>query len=217
MDIDFFESLKKLDDNNIELIHTEEYFMFYSSEKYIDPIDNKQFNYVLGQNRYALGKKGNKPLLFIGINPSRATITKDGIFIDDQTIRRIENISIKNNYDSWIMLNIYPQRTPKTQYLHRQNNFNEKIHYENLSVINIFTNKYSVINAAWGFNIMKRQYLLNICFRGIVEKIKWENYEWYCNGITNENDYHPRHSSRIRTDDEIITKFCMEKYVNKYL
>jgi hypothetical protein len=62
---------------------------------------------------------------------------------------------------------------------------------------------------------MEQPYLLNICFRGIIEKIKWKNYDWYCNGIT--KDYHPRHSSRIKTNDEIVTKFCMEKYVNKYL
>jgi hypothetical protein len=55
--------------------------------------------------RFVLGTKGEKTLVCFGINPSTA---EPGIL--DNTMKSVDRISKANGYDSWVMLNIYPQR-----------------------------------------------------------------------------------------------------------
>ncbi len=55
--------------------------------------------------RYVLGTKGSKTLICFGVNPS--TATPDNL---DNTLKSVERIISLNQYDSWIMLNLYPQR-----------------------------------------------------------------------------------------------------------
>ena len=60
------------------------------------------------QVRYALGEPGSYNLLVIGLNPSTATPDKP-----DPTIKRVKKIVEKENLNGWIMINLYPLRTPK--------------------------------------------------------------------------------------------------------
>lgn len=84
--------------------------------------------------RYILGIKGKNPLIVIGINTSTATPFKL-----DNTLKSIERISSYNNFDYFIMLNIYAQRA--TNPCTMNNIFNEFLHKENLKAINyIFKN-----------------------------------------------------------------------------
>ena len=78
--------------------------------------------------RFVLGTKGSKTLICFGVNPSTATPKKL-----DPTLTRVRNFSKNLNYDSWIMLNIYPQRAIKPNNLDRKNN--KKYHKENLKHI----------------------------------------------------------------------------------
>ena len=58
--------------------------------------------------RFVLGQVFNpngKTLLCFGINPSTAC---PGCL--DNTIRKVVKIGKHNNYENWVMLNIYPQR-----------------------------------------------------------------------------------------------------------
>ena len=55
--------------------------------------------------RFTLGKKGTNPLLIIGLNPSTATRDKS-----DTTVAKVERVATNNNYNGFVMLNLYPIR-----------------------------------------------------------------------------------------------------------
>lgn len=55
--------------------------------------------------RYVLGRVGRHPLVCIGINPSTA---QPGAL--DPTLKSVERLANANDFDSWIMFNVYPQR-----------------------------------------------------------------------------------------------------------
>jgi len=71
------------------------------------------------------GKKVEKPLICFGTNPSTA---EPGSL--DNTIKSVGCISKANGYDSWIMLNIYPQRATNTKDMCKERDLN--IAQENL-------------------------------------------------------------------------------------
>ena len=60
--------------------------------------------------RYVLRKDGDRPLVVVGLNPSTANEAKA-----DATMTRVMGIAERNGFDSFIMLNLYPQRTPTRQ------------------------------------------------------------------------------------------------------
>jgi len=78
--------------------------------------------------RFALGTEGTKPLIVIGINPSTADDKNP-----DKTINRVMGFAEGNGFDSFIMLNLYPQRTPYPSDLH--SNLDLGIHNQNLKTI----------------------------------------------------------------------------------
>ena len=104
--------------------------------------------------RYSLGYCCKTPLLCVGVNPSTATPQKL-----DPTIRSVARIAHINNYDGWIMINLYPQRATKPNDMDFI--MNDSICKQNLFVINSILNKYKIteIWAAWGTLITKRTYL----------------------------------------------------------
>ena len=53
--------------------------------------------------RYVLGRVGRHPLVCIGINPSTA---QPGAL--DPTLKSVERLANANDFDSWIMFNVYP-------------------------------------------------------------------------------------------------------------
>jgi len=64
-------------------------------------------------HRFALGRTsmssaGAPPLIAIGMNPSHARETQA-----DKTVNRIIEASVHHGYAGWIMLNLYPERSPK--------------------------------------------------------------------------------------------------------
>jgi hypothetical protein len=124
--------------------------------------------------RYSLGIKGENPLICIGINPSTACPNNY-----DNTIRRLIGI-VENNveYDSWIMLNIYPQRATDPRNLDRQRN--EDIHNKNKQIIERYIKDNSSILCSWGASINDRAYLRN-CLIDIYDDIlyKKENIRYF--------------------------------------
>lgn len=58
-------------------------------------------------NRFLLGQEGSNMLLVVGLNPS---IADDNVA--DRTMVRVEKIAKFNNFDGFLMVNLYPQRTP---------------------------------------------------------------------------------------------------------
>ena len=74
--------------------------------------------------RYVLGTSGSRPLICIGVNPS--TAEPDNL---DNTLKSVARIASQNGYDSWIMLNLYPQRATNP-------NDMDKIYNEQSAAIN---------------------------------------------------------------------------------
>lgn len=64
-------------------------------------------------SRYVLGTVGTNPLICIGVNPSTA---EPGNL--DNTLKSVTRICEANGYDSWIMLNLYPQRATNPNEMH---------------------------------------------------------------------------------------------------
>ena len=74
---------------------------------------------LYSEYRYVLGTKGNNPLIVIGVNPS--TAAPDSL---DPTLKSAERISLHNGYDSFWMMNVYPQRaTDPNDVEKNENNF----------------------------------------------------------------------------------------------
>ncbi|NMA24004.1 MAG: DUF1643 domain-containing protein, partial [Spirochaetales bacterium] len=95
--------------------------------------------------RFVLGSKGLNPLIVIGLNPSTADENKP-----DMTISKIIGFATRNNFDGFIMLNLYPKRATSPDNLDVKMNSN--IHAENIDAIfNSLKdiNEISIL-AAWG-------------------------------------------------------------------
>lgn len=105
-------------------------------------------NYIVPQEycgyRYAIGKKGKKPLVIICMNPSAASDESS-----DRTVNRIINISKKTDMDGWIVFNIYPERATDAKNIER---FDEKLSTRNIEIIReyLVENKIPEVWAAWG-------------------------------------------------------------------
>jgi hypothetical protein len=137
--------------------------------------------------RYVLGTEGKSPLLFFGINPSTATPGNP-----DPTIRKITAMTSHLKYDSWIMLNIYPQRAVKPDNL--DIGIVQQIHNKNSAVIADVIKNYCpdhcAAAAVWGNAIDKRNYLPG-CLKDIADKIQaasGKQLDWYCLGLTQKNN-----------------------------
>ena len=160
--------------------------------------------------RYIIGRS---PIFFLGVNPSTA---KPGT--PDPTIRFVES-----NFDSWIMLNIYPQIASKPQNLVPESKFDQRIHEKNIesiiSIIDKYSNKTIRIVAAWGDSIEERRYLFSCLYKIVIEiKNKIKQIEWYRIGeLTKKGN--PRHPSyylktgETNIKDKLI-KFDIDEYFN---
>ena len=118
--------------------------------------------------RYALGTKGKNTLYCIGINPSTATPEKY-----DPTVKRVHKIAHKKGFDSFIILNIYPERATDPNKLPQNPDKSE--HDNNVKAILSLLGDNSVVWAAWGNSITKRPWLnecRDLIFKEIQEKKK---------------------------------------------
>ena len=154
--------------------------------------------------RYVLGKNGKNPIICFGINPSAATPEKL-----DPTLQSVDRISGNNNFDGWIMFNIYPIREtypdkmPEIQ--------NDKHHAANLEVISEIIKELDTLNVwcAWGDNIKTKLYLTD-CFKQVFGLFKDKNVNWLCAEITNSG--HPKHPL-YRKSNIKLQNFDMNKYI----
>ena len=157
--------------------------------------------------RYSLKKAGRYPLIAIGVNPSKARIDKS-----DQTVTRVMKIAEHNGFDSFVMLNLYPQRSTNPNELHSDKEFNESYHQKNIEEIRHLLSKEMenkpVILVAFGNLIGKRNYLKR-CFRDIASVCLP-----YCKGwkqlgsLTKKgNPRHPLHASHLPWQDFDIDNY----------
>jgi len=87
------------------------------------------------KRRFVLGEvTGYNPLICFGVNPSNAKIV-DNKLQTDRTIEKIRHITDMENYDGWIMLNLYAQVTPEPNELHKNEDFDIYLHEKNINII----------------------------------------------------------------------------------
>lgn len=78
--------------------------------------------------RYVLGIEGEHPLICFGINPSTAKPNEL-----DNTLKSVDRLARSNGFDSWIMLNIYPQRATNPKDIHQ--NIDEHLQKRTLTLL----------------------------------------------------------------------------------
>lgn len=173
-------------------------------------MDNKDWLYENSEEntvRYILGTKGKNPLLCFGINPS--TAEPENL---DNTLKSVERLSLNNGFDSWIMLNIYPQRATDPNNIHKD--FDILIHESNLTIINKLLSELqnATIWAAWGTLIEKRPFLIK-CLQDIHKLTTSHNCSWVTigNQSTKGHPHHPLYLSSTTRPEP----FKIDEYVKK--
>lgn len=156
--------------------------------------------------RFVLGEKGKKTLICMGINPSTAIPEKL-----DPTLKVVKRFAKDLGYGSWIMLNIYPQRSTEPSGLDLEKN--SLYHKKNLDEIEslLKTGNFDLW-AAWGTNIKKRKYLIQ-CLKGIVEITKKHSIKWYTIGRKTKEG-HPHHPLYLKRGLDLEI-FDIEEYLKK--
>lgn len=154
--------------------------------------------------RFLLGKRGSKPLVCCGVNPSFAS---PGDL--DPTMKSVAAFAESNGYDSYIMINLYPMRATDPKDMHKE--MDTDIVRKNFEIIEtILSIGNCDIWAAWGNQIKTRKYLKE-CLEEIVGIADSCDCKWYTIGeVTKEG--HPHHPLYLGK------KCCMEKFdVHTYL
>ncbi len=156
--------------------------------------------------RYTLSPKSDNYLFCFGINPSTASPEKL-----DNTVKSVERIAKRHDFETFMMLNIYPQRATNPNDLDEV--LNIKLHNSNLFYIEKYfkQNKQVKILAAWGTLINKRPYLKS-CLRDIYLISKKYECTWYSIG-KNSKSGHPHHPLYL-SNDETMKEFNVEKYIH---
>ena len=139
--------------------------------------------------RYVLRKEGQKILVVIGVNPSKATDC-----ISDTTMTKIMGFAKYNGFDGFLMLNLYPQRCTNPNDLDKE--MNTEMHNDNLKYIasEISSIESPSVLLAFGNTIETRQYLKK-CLREIISLFTFKNPQWLQIGTLTKGG-NPRHPSR---------------------
>jgi len=145
--------------------------------------DDNKARFILGKT-FEPERSWSNPLVCFGINPSTAEPN-----LLDRTVARVENYAKENGFDSWIMLNIYPQRTTDPSGLLQDKD--PLLHSQNIEHITKILSKPDItLWAAWGNSIVKQDYLF-YCLEHIAFIADDYNCRWVNLGYT--KDGHPIH------------------------
>ncbi|MDL2232515.1 DUF1643 domain-containing protein [Ruminococcaceae bacterium OttesenSCG-928-L11] len=148
--------------------------------------------------RFLLGVTGRNPLVCFGVNPS--TANND---YADKTMHMVEQIAKRNDYDGWIMLNLYPLRDKNPKCLPPQ--MDTILHEQNLEHIRgILSHRGLTLWAAWGEPIAVQPYL-TVCLQEIHKIVDECECNWVSFGKQDDDGTikattttnHPRHPSRL--------------------
>ena len=154
--------------------------------------------------RYFLKKEGQHPMVVIGVNPSKATDK-----VPDATMARVMRLAELNGFDSFIMLNLYPQRSTKPTGLDKERD--EVLHLENLKQIEAAVAGLDnpVVLCAFGNTIGVRRYLKD-CLKDIVRVFEPKHPQWKQIGKPTVWG-NPRHPSRAAYGE--LADFDMAAYL----
>lgn len=138
--------------------------------------------------RYVLGTLGTNPLICFGVNPSTAA---PGAL--DQTLRRVQGYSSRNSFDSWLMFNLYPQRSTDPRGMHNAHLPELKTENEK-RIAEFIDGRRLTLLAAWGQPITTRAFLRDM-LTDIVRITDASSCDWLSIGDLTAK-LHPRHPSR---------------------
>lgn len=157
-----------------------------------------------GSARFVLGTVGSNPLICFGINPS--TATPNAL---DRTVTRVSSFAARNGYDSWTMLNVYPQIATDPRDLDREQR--EALRSENESrIATALGGQPRTLLAAWGGLIDSRTYFPRL-LRPIVQLTADVGCDWMSLGLPTMLG-HPRHPLYVR-GDALLQVFDIERYL----
>lgn len=137
-----------------------------------------------GAARYVLGTVGENPLVCFGINPSTAAPNTP-----DRTVGRVMRFAADNGFDSWTMLNVYPQISTDPKGLHDEHD--PVLKAENERHIARAVDGHPVLLAAWGTLVDSRPYLRTL-LADILQITSAAGAGWVSLGQPTK-DGHPRH------------------------
>lgn len=159
--------------------------------------DRSRWIYVpdhYSEYRYLLGTRGRHPLVCIGINPS--TAIPDRL---DNTLKSAERIALHNDYDSFVMFNVYAQRATDPDDMEWQ--MNPILHRENMKAFSWLLSQYATppdLWAAWGAIIEKRSYLAS-CVLDMASIADRSGARWFTAGPRSKAG-HPHHPLYLKKD-----------------
>lgn len=158
--------------------------------------------------RYVLGRKGKSNLVCIGVNPSIGIPNNP-----EQTVQRVELIAKNNDFDGWLMLNLYPQVTKNPNTLDEKMNVMEwKNCLCSVKTALLQFDAPKVVWAAWGNLITKRKYLQECLFE-MLKIFPQNSVVWKAVGMTvRGNPFHPLY---CRTNSSLVC-FDVDQYVKKF-
>ena len=181
----------------MEILSFEEAGRLSSGENY----DREKWLYVpdfYTEYRYVLGTRGEFPVICAGINPS--TAEPDNL---DPTLKSVSRIAAANDFDSWMMFNVYAQRATRPDDMDVRRN--ERLHNENMEAFRALLQlaasggRPPVVWAAWGAIIEKRPWLLD-CVRDMAVLGESFDAKWLCAGKCSRAG-HPHHPLYLRKDE----------------
>jgi hypothetical protein len=155
----------------------------YNINIYSSDTDDKKW-------RCLLGMEGERPLIAIGLNPSRASKTKS-----DRTISRIKEYACWHGHDSFIMINLCAQRTPFPSELAQR--LDKELYQQNMEAIKATFERFQqlCLLAVWGQNINLRTYLKE-ALKNIMIFTEAKDAIWLQIGPKMTKSGHPLHPAR---------------------
>lgn len=153
--------------------------------------------------RFVLGTVGENPLVCFGINPSTAVPNAP-----DRTVGRVIRFAAANGFDSWTMLNVYPQISTDPKGMHLEHDPNLKA--ENEHHITRMVEGKPTLLAAWGVLITSRPYLRSL-LADILQITTAAGAQWVSLGEPTK-DGHPRHPLYLSADTP-LAPFDVERYL----
>ena len=165
-------------------------------------------NFKNDSSRFILGKNGTKKLFIIGLNPSTANKEKS-----DTTVAKVQKVAQNNDYDGFVMANLYPLRSTDPKGL-PENEDEELLNLNIQKIIQLAKEEDEpIFLAAWGEDILSRKYLLK-SLKELNKEINKINGRWIHYGDLTKYK-HPRHPSRLSYKWK-FSDFNMDDYLKLY-
>ena len=153
--------------------------------------------------RFVLGTPGDRPLVCFGINPSTAA---PGAL--DRTVARVARAAEQHGFDSFVVLNVYPQRATKPRDIHLR--LQPELQRANEQhIADVIGGRNVTVWAAWGALIDVRPFL-GPCLAGIASLPELARCNWVSRGGVTKAG-HPRHPLYVRNDAP-FEAFDMDSY-----